>query len=61
VQASCLGRWRDGGTLVVGDASGAHLWAFRIEKNGDLSSPEKYYPLRLRYGDKRSGRRSGGD
>jgi hypothetical protein len=58
VQASCLALWRDGGTLVVGDASGGHLWAFRIEKNGELSSGEKYYSLRLRPGEKRSGVRA---
>src|SRR5262249_25972062 len=45
----------DEGTLVVGDAAGKYLWAFRIEKNGALSAGEPYYPLRMNPGEKESG------
>jgi hypothetical protein len=46
--------WRDRGTLVVADAGGRHLWGFRVEKDGSLTAGEKYYPLRVRKGIKRS-------
>lgn len=46
--------WRDGGTLVVADAGGKYLWAFRVEKDGSLSAGEPYYPLWLRPRRKRS-------
>jgi sugar lactone lactonase YvrE len=39
--------WADGGTLAVGDAKGKHLYAFRVDPNGDLSAKERYYPLRV--------------
>jgi sugar lactone lactonase YvrE len=43
--------WPDGGTLVVGDAGGAALWAFRIEKDGNLTGGDRYYyPVRSRPG-----------
>ena len=47
--------WPDGRTLVVGDAEGKHLWAFRIEKNGSLSCGEGYYTLRVGPGMTASG------
>jgi sugar lactone lactonase YvrE len=55
VKPSCLVLWNDQGTLVVGDAGGKHLWAFRIEKDGSLSAGDRYYPLRMRPGEKASG------
>jgi sugar lactone lactonase YvrE len=49
----------DGGTLVVTDSDGPHLWAFRVEKNGQLGSGERYFqPLRLPSG---GGRLPGSD
>ncbi len=45
---SGLVAWPDGGTLVVGDAKGNHLWAFKVEKDGKLSAGERYYPLRTK-------------
>lgn len=47
--------WPDQGTLVVADSAGAHLWAFRIEADGSLSCPERYYTMRLPLGSDRSG------
>jgi sugar lactone lactonase YvrE len=38
--------WKDGGTLVVGDAAGKHLYAFRVKPDGTLDAREKYYTLR---------------
>jgi gluconolactonase len=38
--------WVDQGTLVVGDAAGSRLFAFRIGAGGDLDSKEGYYTLR---------------
>lgn len=55
VRPSCLALWSDHGTLVVGDAGGKHLWAFRIESDGKLSSGDRYYPLRTRPGRPDSG------
>ena len=46
--------WNDEGTLVVGDAAGKHLWAFRIEPDGSLSSKDRYYTLRVPAGQKES-------
>jgi SMP-30/Gluconolactonase/LRE-like region len=54
VEPSGLVLWPDGGTLVVGDAGGKHLWAFRIDKDGSLSNGDRYYPLRVRKGVDRS-------
>ena len=51
---SVLAIWPDQGTLVVGDAKGKHLWAFRCEKDGTLTAGEPYYALRLRTGEKES-------
>ena len=40
--------WPQEGTLVVTDRSQPHLWTFRIELDGSLSSKERYYmPLQL--------------
>jgi len=51
---SGLALWPDQGTLVVGDAKGKHLWAFRVEKDSTLTAAEPYYALRLRPGEKES-------
>ena len=40
--------WTDGGTLVVADAGDKYLYAFRVQKNGDLDAREPYYPFRVR-------------
>jgi gluconolactonase len=40
--------WTDGGTLVVADAGGRYLYAFRVQKNGDLDAREPYYQFRVR-------------
>lgn len=53
-EPSCLALWHNGGTLLVGDAGGKHLWAFRIGKDGALQAGDKYIPLRVRKGDERS-------
>jgi sugar lactone lactonase YvrE len=42
--------WSDDGTLVVGDAAGKRLLAFRIEKDGSLTDREGYYLLCVRPG-----------
>jgi enterochelin esterase family protein len=39
--------WPDQGTLVVADAAGKHLYAYRVEKDGSLTCKEGYYTLRL--------------
>lgn len=39
--------WPDEGTLVVADTNTAHLWTFRIEKDGGLSHKQPYYTMRL--------------
>ena len=41
-----LALWPDQGTLVVGHTGGRYLWAYRIDKDGGLSSKERYYALR---------------
>jgi sugar lactone lactonase YvrE len=46
--------WPDGGTLVVGDAGGKHLWAFRLDNEGKPVDGDRYYPLRVRPGQKAS-------
>jgi gluconolactonase len=38
----------DGGTLIVGDAGDKVLYAFRVQKNGDLDARERYYPFLVR-------------
>lgn len=50
-EPSGLVLWPDQSTLVAGDAGGKYLWAFRIEKDGSLTCPEPYYPLRMRPGE----------
>jgi sugar lactone lactonase YvrE len=47
--------WPDGRRLVVGDADGKHLWAFRVEKEGDLTAGDRYYALRVKRGQTKSG------
>src|SRR5262249_34835250 len=47
--------WPDGRRLVVGDADGKHLWAFPVEKDGDLTAGERYYALRVKRGQTKSG------
>lgn len=40
--------WKGGGTLVVGDSAGKHLYAYRVKSDGTLDAKEKYYTLRVR-------------
>ncbi len=47
---SGIALWNDQGTLVVGDADGKRLYAFRIERDGSLTAKEGYYTLRVRPG-----------
>ena len=47
-EPACLAFWKDGGTLVVGDSAGKHLYAFRVKDDGTLDAKEKYYTLRVR-------------
>ncbi len=48
--------WQNSGTLVVTDSEAPHLWTYRVEKDGRLSSAERYYsPLRLLPGRDRPG------
>jgi peptide deformylase len=51
---SCVEHWPDDGTLVIGDAKGRHLWAFRIEKDGALTNGDRYYALRMKPGETES-------
>jgi gluconolactonase len=55
VSPSGLTLWPDEGTLVVGDRASVHLWAFRVEKDGSLSSRDRYYTVRERSGHPGSG------
>jgi gluconolactonase len=45
---SGIALWPDGGTLVVADAAGKHLYAFRIKEDLSLTDKEAYYTLRVR-------------
>jgi sugar lactone lactonase YvrE len=54
-QPAGIALWQDQGTLVVADAAGKHLYAYRIEKDGSLTCKEGYYTLRLPDGQKESG------
>jgi hypothetical protein len=45
-EASALALTPDGGTLLVGDAAGKHVWAYRVDKDGTLCAGEKYITLR---------------
>lgn len=47
--------WPDGGTLVVADTLGPHLWTFRVEPNGALAHKQPYYTLRMTPGQTGSG------
>lgn len=38
--------WPDQGTLVVADTAGPHLWAFRVEPDGNLAFKQPYYTMR---------------
>jgi sugar lactone lactonase YvrE len=40
--------WPDEGTLVVGEATGRHLWVYRIARDGGLAAGERYYSVRDR-------------
>lgn len=53
-EPSCTAVWHGGGTLLVGDAAGRHVWAYRIEKDGTLTGGDRYCPLRVRKGETRS-------
>lgn len=53
-EPSCTAIWHGGGTLLVGDAGGKHIWAFRIGKDGVLDGGDQYCPLRVRKGEERS-------
>jgi hypothetical protein len=55
VRPSGLTLWPDGRTLVVGDAQSKHLWAFRVENDGNLTFGDRYYALRVKPGQKESG------
>jgi sugar lactone lactonase YvrE len=54
VEANGIVLWPDGGTLVVGDAGGKHLWAFRVEKDGSVTNGDRYYALKMKPGEKAS-------
>src|SRR5262249_43010288 len=45
-ETSCLALWPDGGHLVIGEATGAWLWAVRVESDGRLGPGDRYYSLR---------------
>ena len=53
-EPSGLALWDGGGTLVVADAGGKHLWAFRVAADGSVADGDKYYALRVRKGVERS-------
>jgi gluconolactonase len=53
-EPSCTAHWHNGSTLLVGDAGGKHVWAFRIEQDGSLKAGDKYIALRVRKGETRS-------
>jgi enterochelin esterase family protein len=38
--------WPDQGTLVVPDHLSPYIWAYRVEKDGQLTAGEEYYKLR---------------
>ena len=38
----------DGATLIVSDAGDKYLYAFRIQKDGNLDAKERYYPFLVR-------------
>ena len=47
--------WHDQGTLVVADMKSPHLYAFRVEANGDLKFKQPYYTMRVPEGQLDSG------
>lgn len=52
---SALALSPDEGTLVVADAAGKHLYAFRVEKDGRLTCKDAYGTMLLPHGSKASG------
>lgn len=44
----------DQGTLVVSEYGGKHVWAYRLEADGQLSFGEPYMTLRLPFGSEQS-------
>lgn len=50
VRPSCAVLWPDESQLVVGDAEGKYLWAFRVESDGRLGAGDRYYSLRVQPG-----------
>jgi enterochelin esterase family protein len=55
VAPSALTLWPDDGTLVIGYPASTYLWACRVEKDGSLSSKDRYYALRTPTGTTASG------
>lgn len=48
--------WPSQSTVVVTDSEQPHLWTYRVEANGDLAFPDKYYlPLQMASGKDRPG------
>jgi sugar lactone lactonase YvrE len=45
---SCMTMWPDEGHLVIGEATGAYLWAVRIEADGSFGPFDRYYSLRTK-------------
>ena len=43
-----------GSTLLIGDAAGGYVWAFRIEKDGSIGPGDRYCRLKLRKNETRS-------
>ena len=44
----------DQGTLIVSEYGGKHVWAYRVDADGQLSFGEPYMTLRLPFGKKQS-------
>jgi hypothetical protein len=51
-KATGLSFWPDEGTLVAAEAESRYLWAFRIDKDGNLKDGERYYALCVKPGKK---------
>lgn len=51
----CLTFWPDQSQLVIGDMGGSSLWVARVEKDGKVGTPDRYYSLRVKPGEKASG------
>ena len=52
--------WPDQGTLVVADMKGPHLWAYRVETNGDLDSAETEHDIQVGAAGPGAGRHAAG-